>query len=55
MDTTPSEERQFLIDLIFKPQELGRILRPSETRLLLAYIGEILKEVEAEEETNIQV
>ena len=42
-------EQQFLIDLIFKPIEPGLKLRSEETQLLLAYIGEILKEIEAEE------
>lgn len=45
---TINEER-FLIDLIFKPNEPGLILRPEETQLLLAYIGEILKEIQEEE------
>jgi hypothetical protein len=40
---------QFLIDLIFKPNEPGLRLRPAETQLLLAYIGEILKELESDE------
>ena len=43
------DEQQFLIDLVFKPLEPGLRLRPEETQLLLAYIGEILKEVENEE------
>ena len=43
------DEQQFLIDLIFKPEENGLKLRPAETQLLLSYIGEILKEIEAEE------
>jgi hypothetical protein len=42
-------EQQFLVDLIFKPNENGLKLRTEETQLLLAYIGEILKEVEEEE------
>ena len=41
--------QNFLIDLIFKPNEPGLKLRPEETQLLLAHIGEILKEVEEEE------
>jgi hypothetical protein len=45
----PMDEQQFLIDLVFKPIELGLKLRPEETQLLLAYIGEILKEIEEEE------
>jgi hypothetical protein len=44
-----TDEQQFLVDLIFKPNESGLKLRPQETQLLLAYIGEILKEVEDEE------
>lgn len=42
---TINEER-FLIDLIFKSNEPGLILRPEESQLLLAYIGEVLKEIE---------
>jgi hypothetical protein len=49
MDKQALDERQFLIDLIFKPNEPGLKLRPEETQLLLSYIGEILKEIEAEE------
>lgn len=45
--------QQFLIDLIFKPNEPGLKLRPAETQLLLAYIGEILKEVEEADEVAI--
>ena len=43
------EEQNFLIDLIFKPNKRGHKLRPEEIQLLLSYIGEILKEVEAED------
>ncbi len=46
------KEQQFLIDLVFKPKEPGLKLRPEETQLLLAYIGEILKEIEEEEQLN---
>jgi hypothetical protein len=45
---TPMDERQFLIDLVFKPIEPNLKLRPEETQLLLSYIGEILKEIEEE-------
>ncbi len=47
-------EQQFLIDLIFKPSEPGLRLRPAETQLLLAYMGEILKEIEEEEKVIIE-
>ena len=47
----PMSEQQFLIDLVFKPNDSGLRLRPAETQLLLAYIGEILKEIENEERT----
>ena len=43
-----NEEHQFLIDLIFKPNESGLKLHPAEAQLLLSYIGEILKEIEDE-------
>ena len=49
MDQQLLNEQQFLIDLIFKPKEPGLKLRIEETQLLLAYIGEILKEIEEEE------
>ncbi len=52
MDQQPLNEEQFLIDLIFKPKEPGLRLRIEETQLLLAYIGEILREI-AEEENLI--
>ena len=42
------KEQQLLIDLVFKPIEPGLKLRPEETQLLLAYLGEILKEIEDE-------
>jgi hypothetical protein len=45
----PMDEQKFLIDLVFKPIEPGLKLRPEETQLILSYIGEILKELEAEE------
>jgi hypothetical protein len=43
------DEGQFLIELVFKPLEPNLKLRPAESQLLLAYIGEILKEIEEEE------
>jgi len=48
------DEQQFLIDMIFKPDEPGLKLRPEETQLLLAYIGEILKEIEEEEKLIVE-
>lgn len=53
MSQSTINEERFLIDLIFKPNEPGLILRPEETQLLLAYIGEILREI-AEEEKLIE-
>ena len=46
MSQSITNEERFLIDLIFKPNEPGLILRPEETQVLLAYIGEVLKEIE---------
>ena len=43
------KEQQLLVDLVFQPIEKGLKLRPAETQLLLAYISEILKEIEEEE------
>jgi len=51
---TPMDEAQFLINLIFKPEVPRLRLRPEETQLLLAYFGEILKEVEVEEQRIIE-
>jgi len=42
-------EKQFMIDLVFKPDGTGLKFRPEETQLLLAHISEILKAVEEEE------
>ena len=53
MNKSPRPEQRFLVDLIFKTEEPGMRLRPAETQLLLAYIGEILKEVESEEQRII--
>ena len=47
------EENKFLIELIFKPNENKLKLRPAETQLLLAHIGEILKEIEMKEEEKL--
>ena len=47
-----NNEQQFLIDLVFKPVEPGIKLRPEEIQLLLAYMGEILKELEDEEKSD---
>ncbi len=41
--------QNILIELAFKPLVPNLKLRPQESQLLLAYIGEILKEVEEEE------
>ncbi|MGE4352248.1 MAG: hypothetical protein AB7E52_08690 [Bdellovibrionales bacterium] len=54
MNKEPSREKTFLIDIIFKPNESGLKLRPTETQLLLAYIGEILSEVEIEEKRILE-
>jgi hypothetical protein len=43
-ETTICED-QYLIDLVLKPNENGIRSRPEEIQLLLAYIGEILREV----------
>lgn len=41
--------QNILIELAFKPLVPNLKLRPQESQLLLAYIGEILKEIEEEE------
>ncbi len=43
-------QQDFLIKLAFKPLVPNLKLRPQESQLLLAYIGEILKEIEEEEQ-----
>jgi hypothetical protein len=43
-----NNEQKFLIDLIFKPNESGLRLLPQQSQLLLAYFGEILRELEDE-------
>jgi len=45
MDESELDE-QFFLDMIFKPKESGLRLRPAETQLLLAYIGEIFRKIE---------
>ena len=49
MDEQTKPKLGLSVNLTFKPEEPGCRLRPAETRLLLAYIGEILQEVEVEE------
>ena len=49
MNNPASAEQQFIIDLIFKPNEPKTKLSAEETQLLLSYLGEILKELEADE------
>jgi len=55
MNQQPINEQQFLVDLIFKPVESGLKLRPEETQLLLSYLGEILKEIQDEENLIAEV
>ena len=43
------KEREFIVDLIFKPHEPGLRLTPELTQLLLANLAEMLGEIEAEE------
>jgi len=47
------DERQFLMNVIFKPSEKRLRLSPQLSQLLLAHIGEILSEVEEEEKRVI--
>jgi hypothetical protein len=48
------EEHNVFVNLIFKPNVLNNNkVRPSEIRLLLPYIGEILEEAEEEEKRII--
>lgn len=49
MDNPIKNEQQFIIDLIFKPIEPGFRIGPEEAQLLLAHLGEILRELEEEE------
>ena len=54
MDESAISKQQSGIKLEFKPDEPNSGLRPAETRLLLAYIGEILQEIEIEERKIIE-
>jgi len=54
MNIQPATEQKFLIDLVFKPVEPGLRLLPEEIQLLLSYLGEILKELEADEKDIIE-
>ena len=54
MDKQPKEEQQFLINLLFEPNDPKLRLCPAETQLLLSYIGEILHEIEAEEKIILE-
>lgn len=49
MNEASVNEKNFLIKLVFKDHEPGLRLPLEETQLLLAYIGEILRQIEAEE------
>jgi hypothetical protein len=48
------DEKNFVIDLIFKPNEGKLRLRPQETQLLLAYYAELLQEITDEEQAIIE-
>lgn len=54
MDKEPQEKDKFSVEITFKPEEPECRLRPAETRLLLAYMGEILQEIEVEERRIIE-
>jgi hypothetical protein len=49
-----SHNQNLLVELVFKPLVPNLKLRPQESQLLLAYIGGILKEIEAEEKRVIE-
>lgn len=51
---TVASAQNILIELAFKPLVPNLKLRPQESQLLLAYIGEILKEIEEIEKQNIE-
>lgn len=48
------DENQFHIKMVFKPLEPGMRLRPEEIQVLLAYMAEVLKEIEEEEKRIIE-
>ncbi len=54
MSEAPPKDKQFVVDMQFKPTEPGQKLRPAEARLFLSYIGEILGEIEVEERHIIE-
>ncbi len=47
-------ERQLVINFIFKPAEPNGKLREAESEVFSAFLGEILKEIEAEEQLIIE-
>jgi hypothetical protein len=50
----PMDERDLIINLAFKPLVAGLKLRPAESQLILAHIGDLLKDVEVEEQMIIE-
>jgi hypothetical protein len=52
MNNQAAPEQKFIIDLIFKPVEPGFKIRPEEAQLLLAHLGEILREFENDREPS---
>ena len=53
-NTNNEHKESFCLEIVFKPIEPGLTLRPEETQLLLAYMGEILKAIEVEEKAIIE-
>ena len=47
-------EPQTFIEMVFKPKQFGRLLRPEESQLILSYMDEILVDAQEEEKVIIQ-
>jgi hypothetical protein len=48
-DAFSDQEQQFLLDLVFKPNDPSFRLKPDDIQLLLGYIGDILTKLYNEE------
>jgi uncharacterized protein (DUF849 family) len=43
------DEKQFLVEMAFKPKDPNLKLNLEQSQLILSHVGELLKEIEAEE------
>ena len=47
-------EPQTFIEMVFKPKQFGRLLRPAESQLILSFMDEILADAREEEKVIIE-